>query len=70
MFERAPGINFSISVLCRCAAAQFQMIIMTRRAYSRIGYRVIRGRSELVASKKVNDKFTARAHIFDHSSES
>ena len=25
MFERAPGLNFSIFGLCGCAAAQFQM---------------------------------------------
>ena len=25
MFERAPGLNFSVFGLCRCAAAQFQM---------------------------------------------
>ena len=42
---------------------------MTRRAYSRIGYRVIRGQGELVATQKVNDKYCNFGCIFDRSSD-
>ena len=70
MFERAPGLNFHDFGLCGCAAAQFHSVSMTRRAYSRIGFRVIRGQGELVATQKVYDKYVNFRYIFDHSSES
>ena len=43
---------------------------MTRRAYSRIGYRVIRGQGELVGHQKDYGKCVVLGVFFDHCSES
>ncbi len=45
-------------------------MLLTRRAYSRIGVRVIRGQGELVADQKDYDKYEVWGMFFDHSSES
>ena len=42
---------------------------VTRRAYSRIGFRVIRGQGELVGDPKNYDKYKVFDDIIDHSSE-
>ena len=43
---------------------------MTRRAYPRIGFRVIRGQGELVGDQKNYDKYIVFDDIFDHSLKS
>ena len=50
--------------------SEIQDVDVNRRAYSRIGFRVIRGQGELVGREKVYGKYGVVDDIFDHSSES